>query len=201
MVDHGGRDPVDVALALLAEQGFDTTSMAQIADATGIPAQDVVRILGTKDAIVLAVARDMLVAVVQALADIDTSMPVVEALMAAHSRVVADILAGTGPVTLGRMRSMSKAITSSSELQELVAAQRVDMLTVVLADRLGASPTDNRVSQGLNLWSAVLAGTYMDVLDRYGRFDLDVDTEAPEFMRDRLNRAYRIITGRSAGER
>jgi hypothetical protein len=36
----------------------------------------------------------------------------------------------------------------------------------------------------------------MGVLNRYGRFDVDVDAEAPEFMRDRLNRAYRIITGR-----
>jgi len=98
------------------------------------------------------------------------------------------------------MRAMSKAITSSHDLQELVSAQRVGVLTDVLADRLGTSPTDNRVSHGLNLWSAVLAGTYMDVLDRFGRFDLDVDAEAPESMRDRLNRAYRIITGKPAGE-
>ena len=200
MVDHAGRDPIDVALTLLAEQGFDATSMAQIADATGIPPADVVATIGSKDAIVLDVARAMLVAVVEALADVDTQTPVVEALMAAHSRVVADILAGDGPVTPGRMRAMSKAITSSHDLQELVAAQRVGVLTDVLADRLGTSPTDNRVSHGLNLWSAVLAGTYMDVLDRFGRFDLDVDAEAPESMRDRLNRAYRIITGKPAGE-
>jgi AcrR family transcriptional regulator len=194
--DHGGRDPVDVALTLLAEQGFDATSIAQIADATGIPAEDVVPTLGTKDGIVLAVAKDMLVAVIDALADVDAQAPIVEALMAAHSRVVADIFAGTGPVSFGRMRAMSKAITSSRDLQKLVAAQRVDMLGAVLADRLGTSPTDDRVSQGLNLWSAVLAATYMDVLDRYGRFDVDVDAEAPEFLRDRLNRAFRIITGR-----
>ena len=55
---------MDVALALLAEQGFDATSMAEIAEATGIPADDVIHPLGTKDSIVLTVARDMLVAVV-----------------------------------------------------------------------------------------------------------------------------------------
>ena len=48
-------------LTLLAEQEFDATSMAQIAEATGIPAEDVVPTLGTKDAIVLAVAKAMLV--------------------------------------------------------------------------------------------------------------------------------------------
>jgi AcrR family transcriptional regulator len=194
--DHAGRNAVDVALALLAERGFDATSMAQIAEATGIPADDVVGTLGTKDAIVLTVARDMLAAVVEALADVDTQTPIIEALMAAHSTVIADIIAGTGPVTLERMRSMSKTVTSSRDLQKLVAAQRRDLLSDVLADRFKTSTTDDRVQQGLRLWSAVLAATYLDVLDRDGHFDPDVDTEAPEYMRDRLNRAYRIITGR-----
>ena len=52
------------------------------------------------------------------------------------------------------------------------------------------------VRQGLKLWSAVLAATYLDVLDKHGRFDPDVDVETPEFMRNRLNRAFRIVTGR-----
>ena len=198
--DRGGRDPVDVALALLAHQGFDATSTAQIADATGIPVEDVVPTLGTKEAIVLAVARDMLGAVIEALADVDAQTPVIEALMAAHSKVVAEILGGTGAVTIERMRAMSKAITSSADLQQLVEIQRLDMLTGVMAERLGVPPTDRRVANGLNLWSAVMAGTYLDVLDKYGRFDPNVDVEAPEFMRDRLNRVYRIITGRPISE-
>src|ERR1044072_4050230 len=42
MDDGAGRDAVDAAMRLMAEQGFDATSMAQIADATGIPADEVV---------------------------------------------------------------------------------------------------------------------------------------------------------------
>lgn len=196
MDDHAGRDPVDVALALLAEQGFDATSMAEIAEATGIPADDVIHTLGTKDSIVLTVARDMLVAVVDALAESDPQTPLVDALMAAHSAVVADIIAGTGPVPAERMRKMGKAITSSPDLQKKVAAQRSEMLSGLLAKRSGTSTTDDRVQQGLKLWSAVLAATYLDVLDKHGRFDPGVDVESPEFMRNRLNRAFRIITGR-----
>ena len=173
----GWGEPVDVALALLAEQGFDATSMSQIADATGIPAEDLVRTLGTKDAIVLNVAGDMLVAVVNTLADVDPQTPIVEALMAAHSTVVADIITGTGAVPIERMRLMSKAITSSTDLQKKVAAQRVEVLSHALADRFGTSTTDRRVQHGLKLWSAVLAATYLDVLDRQGRFDPLVDDE------------------------
>ena len=102
-----------------------------------------------------------------------------------------------GPEHPERMRRMGKAITSSPDLQKKVAAQRVDMLTGVLADRFGASTTDQRVQSGLKLWSAVLAATYLDVLDKHGRFDPSVDEESPEYMRNRLNRAFRIVTGRT----
>ena len=55
----------------------------------------------------------MLGSVTKALADIDPQTPLVDALMSAHSTVVADIVADTGPVKLERMRRMGKAITSS----------------------------------------------------------------------------------------
>lgn len=193
---QAGRDAVDAALTLLAEQGFDATSTAQIAEVTGIPTDDVVHTLGTKEAIILTIAEEMLGAVVNALAHIDPQTPLIEALMSAHSTVLAEIIADTGPVSLDRMRRMGKAITSSPDLQKKVAAQRVEMLTGVLADRFGAPTTDRRVQSGLKLWSAVLAATYLDVLDRHGHFDPLVDEESPEYMRNRLNRAFRIVTGR-----
>ena len=199
MDDDADQKSVDIALSLLAEQGFDATSMVQIAEATGISPEDVVRVLGPKDAIVLNVAEAMLVAVVSALTDVDAETPIVEALMTAHSRVVADIIAGTGPVMSERMRCMSKAITSSADLQKKVAAQRTKILSIVLAEHYGTTTQDRRVTRGLKLWSAVLAATYMDVLDKQGRFDPHVDVESPEFMRDRLNRAFRIVTGRPTG--
>jgi hypothetical protein len=43
--------------------------------------------------------------VVKALADVDPHPPVVEALLAAHSSVLSDVIDGTGPVTLQRMKS------------------------------------------------------------------------------------------------
>jgi AcrR family transcriptional regulator len=194
--DQAGQASVDVALTLLAEQGFDATSMEDIAEATGMPVEEVVRALGTKEEIVLRVAEEMLGSVVKALSEIDAQTPLVEALMTAHSSLLADIINDTGPVSLERMRRMGKAITSSPDLQKKVGAQRVEMLTGVLADRFETSASDSRVQQGLKLWSAVLAATYLDVLDKHGRFDPEVDIESPEFMRSRLNRAFRIVTGR-----
>src|SRR5690349_9387949 len=98
MDDQGGREAIDVALLLLADQGFDATSVAQIADATGIPVDEVASTLGTKDEIVLGVAEDMLGSVVKALAEVDTQTPLIEALMTAHSAVLSDIINDIGPV-------------------------------------------------------------------------------------------------------
>lgn len=162
-----------------------------------MPVAKVEATLGSKDNIVLTVAQDMLGSVAKAFSEIDTRAPLVEALMTAHSAVLADIINDVGPVTLERMRRMGKTITSSTDLQKKVSAQRVEFLTGVLADRLETSASDPQVQQGLKLWSAVLAATYLDVLDKHGRFDPDVDEESPEYMRNRLNRAFRIVTGRS----
>jgi hypothetical protein len=48
--------------------------------------------------------------VVKALADVDPHTPVVEALLAAHSSVLSDVIDGTGPVTLQRMKSGFSAV-------------------------------------------------------------------------------------------
>jgi AcrR family transcriptional regulator len=194
--DRALRAPADVALTLLAQKGFDSTSMAEIAEVTGIAEDDVVDAIGTKDALVLDPARDMLVSVVDELGRLDPKTPVVEALLSAHFRVLNDILDDVGPIPLDRMRKMGKAIISSAELQKKVAAQRVDMLAGVLTDHFDVPVGNREVQRGLRLWSAVLAATYLDVLDKQGRFDPGVDDETPESMRDRLNRAFRIVTGR-----
>jgi hypothetical protein len=43
---------VGTALTVLAKHGFDATSMEQIAEATGIPSEEIVATIGTKDAVV-----------------------------------------------------------------------------------------------------------------------------------------------------
>jgi AcrR family transcriptional regulator len=194
--DRVGHAPAEVALALLAQKGFDATSMAQIAAATGIPVDGVADAIGTKDALVLDPARDMLVSVVDELGRLDPKTPVVEALLSAHFAVLNDIIDDVGPIPLERMRKMGKAIISSAELQKKVSAQRVEMLADVLEHHFDTSIEDREVQRGLRLWSAVLAATYLDVLDKQGRFDPGVDDETPDSMRDRLNRAFRIVTGR-----
>ena len=107
-----------------------------------MPAADVVAAIGTKDAVVLNVARNMLADVIRRLSALDPQTPVVEALLAAHAAVLNDVLDGSGPITFEQLRHMGKTITSSPDLQKKVSAQRGKMLA--------------EVQRGLKLWSAVL---------------------------------------------
>ncbi|MDQ1731949.1 MAG: hypothetical protein QOK10_2108 [Pseudonocardiales bacterium] len=173
--------------------------MNQIAEATGMAAADVVAAIGTKEAVVLNVARSMLADVISRLCALDPQTPVVEALLAAHAAVLNDVIDGSGPITFEQLRHMGKTIISSTDLQKKVSAQRGEMLAGVLADHFGTTTADREVQRGLKLWSAVLAATYLDVLDKQGRFDPEVDVETPESMRLRLNRAFHIVTGRPTG--
>ncbi|MFZ0835502.1 MAG: TetR/AcrR family transcriptional regulator [Mycobacterium sp.] len=75
MDDDRDEELVDIALRLMAQQGFDVTSVTQIAAAAGVSPQSVAGRFGTADAIVLAVVNDMLAAVVGALGDIEPGQP------------------------------------------------------------------------------------------------------------------------------
>ncbi|WP_156662860.1 hypothetical protein [Mycobacterium sp. 1274761.0] len=154
-----------------------------------------------QDSAALAISREMLAAAVQQLADIDVQKPVLESLLDAHMAVIRDIGAGMGTVTFEEMKFMGKAIWSSTELQQRIAAQRAEILSPVLADRLGTSKTDRRVQYVIKLWSAVLAATYFGVLDRRGNYKPGIELETPTDFHDRLAEAYRIVVGRPTTDR
>ena len=62
MDDDRGQELVDIALRLMAQPGFDGTSITQIAAAAGVSPQSVATRFETTDAIVLVVVDDMLAA-------------------------------------------------------------------------------------------------------------------------------------------
>jgi AcrR family transcriptional regulator len=197
--DDRDEELVDIALRLMAEQGFDVTSVTQIAAAAGVSPESVAGRFETADAIVLAVVDDMLAAVVDALADIEPGQPAGDALLAPHSQMLENIVGGAGPITQERLQSMGAVVMASPDLQTTVTARRLGVLSEALAEYLGVRPDDEQVAHKLKLWSAVVAGTYVAALDRRGRFDPDVDTREPERMSQRLRRTFRIIMGPGSG--
>ena len=138
----------------------------------------------------------MLAAVAVAVADIDAQVQPVDALQAAHARVLHDIIEGAGPISRERMQAMGNVIMKSPQLQQRTSAHRKRVLSELLAARLDVEPRHPSITTAVATWSAVVAATYVAAPDRHGRFDPDDDARRPDRMRERLTRAFRHITGR-----
>jgi AcrR family transcriptional regulator len=196
---RAAEDPdrlIEVGLDVCACQGYATTTLAEIAAAAGVSEAELIRAFPTTEAIVMVPVDAMLDAVAAAVADVDPETAPVEALKAAHAKVLKDIIDGAGPITRERMQAMGTVVLNSPELQQVMSAHRKAKLGPVLAERLGVHLTDPSVGLAVTTWSAVVAATYSAAPDKLGNFDPRDDAQRPHRMQDRLDRAFRHITGR-----
>jgi AcrR family transcriptional regulator len=187
---------IDVCLDVCARQGYDKITLADIATTAGVSEEALARQFATKESIVMSPVDAMLDAVVVALADIDAEVDSVDALQAAHAKVLNDIIEGVGPISRERMQAMGTAVMYSDELQERTYEHRAEILGDVLAERLKVDKHHPRVKRAITMWSAVVAATYVAAPDRHGRFDPDEDARRPHRMRERLAHVFTVITGR-----
>jgi AcrR family transcriptional regulator len=84
---HVREKLIDVALDLCIGQGYEATTIDQIATAGGVTSPAVGRYFATKDAIILSIVDDIVVAVATELAKIPPQTSPPEALFAANTAV------------------------------------------------------------------------------------------------------------------
>ena len=193
---HDREKLIDVALDLCTTQGYEATTIDQIAAAVGVTSHAVGRYFATKDAIILSIVDDIVVAVATELAQIPPQTSPPEALLAANTAVISDIADGAGVITRERLQALAHILTASMDLRKTASALGKEVLSHALAERMGVGPEDPRVRQAVTIRSAVIAA---DNFDRGGRVRLDPrnDGRVPELMVKRLNDTFTHITGRA----
>jgi len=194
---HDREKLIDVALDLCIRQGYEATTIDQIAAAVGVTSHAVGRDFATKDAIILSIVDDIVVAVATELAQIPPQTSPPEALLAANTAVISDIADGAGVITRERLQALAHILTASMDLRKTASALGKEVLSHALAERMGVGPEDPRVRQAVTIRSAVIAAAYN--FDRGGRVRLDPrnDGRVPELMVKRLNDTFTHITGRA----
>src|SRR5258705_10898737 len=85
---HDREKLIDVALDLCIRKGYEATTIDQIADAVGVPSPAVGGYFATKDAIILSIVDDVVVAVATDLARIPPQTSPPEALLAANTEAL-----------------------------------------------------------------------------------------------------------------
>jgi len=194
---HDREKLIDVALDLCIRQGYEATTIDQITAAVGVTSPAGGRDFATKDAIILSIVDDIVVAVATELAQIPPQTSPPEALLAANTAVISDIADGAGVITRERLQALAHILTASMDLRKTASALGKEVLSHALAERMGVGPEDPRVRQAVTIRSAVIAAAYN--FDRGGRVRLDPrnDGRVPELMVKRLNDTFTHITGRA----
>jgi len=133
---HDGEKLIDVALDLCIRQGYEATTIDQIAAAVGVTSHAVGGYFATKDAIILSIVEDIVVAAATELAQIPPQTSPPEALLAANTAVISDIANGAGVITRERMQALAYILTASMDLRKEASALGKQVLSVPLAERM-----------------------------------------------------------------
>jgi AcrR family transcriptional regulator len=170
---------IDAAIELCDRQGFEHTTVDQIAAVADVSPRTFSRYFATKDAVVLALIDDMVGAVAVELVRQPPGLSELEALRAAHLQMVkaATANAAAGGLTVERLMTIARIVTSSPALRLTAGEFRRHAVTVALARRMGVGLDDRKLHLAIAVWSAIL-------LTALG--DLGPDTDWPHVTVDML---------------
>ncbi len=167
---------IDAAIELCERQGFEKTTVEQIAAAADVSPRTFSRYFATKEAVCMALVDDAIEVAAVELARLPQDMNHLEALYQATATMYRNTKrAGSGELTATRLMCTLRIIMSSPTLQQAVMEFRPHAANVELARRMGVDLTD----RGLQLVSAVWAAIIMTALADLGRdtgwkgFDID----------------------------
>lgn len=176
---------VDAAVELCLKQGFESTTVEQIAAAAEISTRTFSRYFPTKDAVFIAVLDDLVGEVVTELNASPSDLTPMEALRAAHMAVLTRVakrpLAG---LTTERIALILRVVNSSDTLRQAAIDYRSPAAIEALAQKMGVSPDDRELDLAVALFSTTLVSACRDLVE-----DRDGAPLGPEVVMERLNHA------------
>ena len=148
---------IDAAIALCERQGFEHTTVEQIAAVADVSPRTFSRYFATKDAVIMAIIDDAVDGIAVELARQPTDLSPLEALLNAHIMMIKNT--GSAPsagLTTERLLSTVRIIMTSPALRQVASEFRTHSTNVALAQRLGVAPEDRRIKLVATVWAAIV---------------------------------------------
>jgi AcrR family transcriptional regulator len=186
---------IDAALELCARQGYDATTLDQVAAKAGISDADSANYFATTEAVLMSIVEDMAHATAAALKTTPKGVEPDRALLSASTAMVTGIAQGRGAVPLYRLLAMARIISTTRNLHRTVSAARKRVLIKPLADWMGVDPANRRLQHALTMWSAVTASTYVLALDMPDGYEPPRDSELQRRMIENLSQSFEEVMG------
>jgi len=157
---------IDAAIELCERQGFEQTTVEQIAAIADVSPRTFSRYFATKEAVCVALVDDALEIAAVELAGQPDALNHLEALYRSHVDMYRNTKsAGTGDLTASRLLCTVRIIMSSPTLRQAAVEFRPHAVNIELAKRMGVGLDD----RGLRLVAAVWASIIMTALADLGR--------------------------------
>lgn len=177
---------IDAAMNLCVRQGYEQTTVEQIAEAADVSSRTFSRYFATKDAVFLTLIEDYVEQVAVELGNVPADVGPLDALRMAHVATLELVASGPmGRLTAERIVLMLRIFNATDALRQAAFDFRHAPSAELLARRMGVPVGDRRAQ----LASAVFAATIVTACG-----DLIADTDGvplgPGVMIDRLNAAF-----------
>ena len=192
---------VDATLDLCTRYGYEAATVDQIATAADLTPSDFACYFATKDAAVMSIVDDLLLASAVALRRVEVSASPEQALLIATTEVLTAIIDGRGATTLSRMLVMGQIVVANPSLKKQASAARKRVLTQALADRMGVGADNRRVRRAVTMWSAIAAGAYLGRRSMAAHYDPRQDDRLLERMIDELTGTFADVMGETPHRR
>ncbi len=177
---------VDAALELCLKQGYEHTTVEQIAAAADVSPRTFSRYFATKDAVFLTLIEDYVEQVAVELAAVPAEVGPLEALRLAHVATLTLVANHPmGKVSDERIALMLRVINASDALRQAAFEFRHEPSHEILARRMGVEVGDRRAELVSALFSALIVTACSDLIA-----DTDGVRLGPGVMIDRLNEAF-----------
>jgi AcrR family transcriptional regulator len=185
---------IDAAMDLCLRQGYENTTVDQIAAAADVSPRTFSRYFATKDAVFLTLIDDYSHEVAIELETIQSDVGPLEAMRQAHVAVLTRVAKRqVGRITTERVILMLRVINASDTLRQGAVEFKHDMTEVLIAKRMGVNVEDRR----RRLVGAVFSST---IVTACGDLITDTDTIrlGPLVMVERINEAFAQVAQMSA---
>ncbi len=156
-------------MGLCDRQGFDGTTVDQIAAIAEVSPRTFSRYFATKDAIALALIDEVLVRTAAELARQPRYLSHLEALRRAYVAMAESCkLAPADGLSAERLMQILRITMSSATLRQATIEYRASAVDAVVAERMGTTVDDRRVRLLAAVWGALMMTALQDLSRRTG---------------------------------
>jgi AcrR family transcriptional regulator len=189
---------IDAALELCERQGFDRTTVDQIAAIADVSPRTFSRYFATKDAIALALVDEVVDRTVVELMRQPRGMNHFEALLRAYLAMAGSAkVAPAGELSAERVMCIVRIVLSSPTLRQAALEYRANAIDAELANRMGAAVDDRGPKLVSAVWGSILMTALTDLADEGREWSqLSIDDVI-----DRVAVSFAEFTGLTTGIR